>query len=117
MEKGNQCHAHMREILAKVSITSSTETAAFDAALGLLERSLFDYSAALPVRNLRATPMSPSVKRGLFQLSHQACPSSQAVGLLPVTRMNSRLKFDLVLKPLESMAAVTLSPAFRRAQA
>ncbi|TCT42805.1 hypothetical protein EDC90_1004106 [Martelella mediterranea] len=68
MEKGNQCHAHMREILAKVSITSSTETAAFDAALGLLERSLFDYSAGpdqayssnVACRRMRSFPTKPS---------------------------------------------------------
>ena len=37
----------------------------------------------------------------------------QSVGLIPVTRRNSRLKFDFVLKPEDSIASVTVPPAER----
>ena len=37
----------------------------------------------------------------------------QSVGLIPVTRRNSRLKFDFVLKPEDSIASITEPPAER----
>lgn len=42
----------------------------------------------------------------------QRWPSSlaHALGLVPTTRRNSRLKFDLVLNPEANIASVTLSP-------
>ena len=43
--------------------------------------------------------------------------SRQSTGDFPVILRNSRLKFDRVLKPLESMAIVTASPAIKRSQA
>ena len=43
--------------------------------------------------------------------------SRQSTGDFPVILRNSRLKFDRVLKPLESMAFVTASPAIKRSQA
>ena len=43
--------------------------------------------------------------------------SRQSLGDFPVILRNSRLKFDRVLNPLESMAVVTASPASRLSQA
>lgn len=41
--------------------------------------------------------------------------ANHSLGLFPATRRNSRLKFDFVLKPDESIADVTFSPPFNAA--